>query len=129
MLNLARGGTCEGREGTERPAGCPTSAGNPECCRQMEACSCAKSDARQLCVRQQYSVSGAPRSRQVNRIRAAEWNCRSTAEAAERGSAGDRGSGDVVGGEWMRSRCQMKLRSMTCSDKMETKCGIDARML
>ena len=25
--NIARGGTCEGREGTTRPAWCPTSAG------------------------------------------------------------------------------------------------------
>ena len=30
---------------------------------------------------------------------------------------------------WMRSRCQMKLRSMTRNNKMETKCGVDARML
>ena len=35
----------------------------------------------------------------------------------------------TLAASWMRSRCQMKLRSLTRSDKMETKCGIDARSL
>ena len=39
-INLARGGSCEGREGTKRPAGCPTSA------EKRSTCSYAKSDTR-----------------------------------------------------------------------------------
>ena len=79
----------------------------------------------------QKSVSGAPSARQVSNIRApaAERNRRSSAAGAEGGSARDRGSGVVAGGEWIRSQCHMKLRSKMRSDKMETNCGIDARML
>ena len=36
-------------------------------------------------------------------------------------------AGTLLAVSWMRSRSQMKLRSLTRSDKMETKCDINAR--
>ena len=53
-------------------------------------------------MRQQYSASGAPRRRQVSRIRAAaaEWRQHGAeAVAAEGGSTRDKESGGVVGGK------------------------------
>ena len=86
----------------------------------LEARSIAKSDGLQLYVRKQlqYSAWSAPRSRQVNRSRAAagEWSSRSRAAAK---------AGTLLVASWVRSRSQMKRRRLTCSDEVETRYDID----
>ena len=111
--NLAQGGTCEGREGTKRPAGCPTSAGKLE--RKRFSGGEVKYEVGRPHVKQQlqHSARGAPRRRKVNRSSSAgaEWSSRSRAAAAEDGSMRCRGSGNVVGGV---------LAAISMSDETET---------
>ena len=68
-------------------------SGRPTSSWKREARSSTKSDAhtRRAKLHLQHSARGAPRSKQVSRITAAEWNNRSRAVAVEGGSTHDRG--------------------------------------
>ena len=109
-INFARGRTCEGREGTERPAGFPASAWKQE--RQRNTGRVLVCEVRHMSGSSCSVLQGVHReASQQNQSGSARMEQQEQSGSSRRRQHAE--AGTLLAASWMRSLCQTKRRSLT----------------